>query len=234
MKKLLLAFICCISVLNLFAQKIEVTAGIHTGFMHYAGASATSVSRINGADQANAYTNNPYGTKYGLGFGGNVQAQFIIIKTFIIGLQGNFEALKSKVDIDGASINTPSQNIGVTGSTNLRTNYLTANPYIGYRLPIPVIKLDILAGLDIAHILNSREKSSARTSDGQQFTTDRDRKTRTTDNRLKFGIAASFKKIGATANYSYGLSNYFDGYVGGPAMDTHSEIVRLGLSYRIY
>jgi hypothetical protein len=235
MKKALLFIFSCVVISHASAQKIEITAGVHTGFMHYAGSDAQSVSALNSPDQQNGYTNNPYGNKTGTGFGGSIQAQLIVIKSFIIGLQGSYEALKSKVDINSASISAPTNhNVTGIGSTSLKTNYLSVNPYIGYRLPIPVIKVDILAGLDIAHITDAREKGSMRGSDGEVYTTNRDRKTRTTDNRVKFGLAAAYNRVGITASYSHGLSNYFDGYIGGPAMEAHSEVIRLGLSYRIF
>ena len=235
MKKVLLLIACCAVVSYASAQKIEVTAGLHTGFMHYAGNDAQTVSVINGADRQGAYTNNPYGNKAGTGFGGSVQAQLIIVKSFIIGLQGSYEALKSKVDINGASVSAPTNhNVTGTGSTSLKSNYLSVNPYIGYRLPIPVIKVDILAGLDFAHITETREKGSIRTSDGKVYTTNRDRGGPTSDKRLKFGLAAAYNRIGVTANYSHGLYNYFKDYIGGPSMQAHSEVIRIGLSYRIF
>jgi hypothetical protein len=237
MKKTLLILACLVATTQLFAQKIEVSAGLSTGIMHYAGKSAEPVSSINSVNTNNGYTNNPYGNKNGVGFGGNVQAQLVLVKSFIVGLQGSYEMLKSKVDINQAFRNNdPLANEDATaaGSTGLRSSYLALNPYIGYRLPVPVIKVDILAGLEFADITDVREKGSAKTADGTIITTDRDRKNISNDNRVKFGINAGYNRFGVFVNYSHGLSNYFKGYVGGLGMEAHSEIFRAGLSYRIF
>ena len=237
MKKALLILAFLIATTRLFAQKIEVSAGLSTGMMHYAGKSAESVSSINSVNTNRGYTNNPYGNKNGAGYGGNLQVQLVLIKSFIVGVQGNYEVLKSKININQVYRNNnplANEDASATGSTSLRSNYLALNPYIGYRLPTPVIKLDITAGLEFADITDVREKGSAKTADGTTFSTDRDRKNISTDNRLKFGVNASIKRFGFFANYSHGLSNYFKGYAGGPEMEAHSEIVRIGLSYRIY
>ncbi|MES2266222.1 MAG: outer membrane beta-barrel protein [Bacteroidota bacterium] len=237
MKKTLLILTCLVTTTKVFAQNIEVSAGLSTGIMHYAGKSAESVSSINGINANTGYTNNPYGSKNGVGFGGNVQAQLVLIKSFIVGLQGSYESLKSKIDINQVYRNNDplaNEDARATSSTMLRTSYLTLNPYIGYRLPIPVVKLDILAGIEFAHITDAREKGSAKTFDGTAITTDRDRKNISTDNRLKFGLNAGYNRFGLFANYSHGLRNYYSGYIGGPAMEAHTEIVRIGLNYRIY
>jgi hypothetical protein len=237
MKKAFLFLVSLTAATPLFAQKLEVSAGLNTGIMHYSGKSAESVSSINSVDPSNAYTNNPYGNKNSVGFGGNVQAQLVLVKSFIVGLQGSYEMLKSTVDINQVfRNNNPLTNEDATaaGSTGLRSSYLALNPYIGYRLPVPVIKVDVLAGLEFADITDVREKGLAKTADGTIITTDRDRKNISNDNRVKFGINAGYNRFGLFVNYSHGLSNYFKGYVGGPGMEAHSEIFRAGLSYRIF
>jgi hypothetical protein len=230
MKKLVLALFCCFGTAQLFAQKIEITAGLHTGFMHFAGKSTQSTSFINSF--TSVYTNNTYGRNSGTGFGADVQAQLVLLKSFIIGVQGGYEALKSNIDIN--SINISDASIAATGTTSFKANYININPYIGYRLPVPVINVDVLAGLDIAYVSNAKDKGSVKDSNGTIYNVDRKVTTISTDNRVRFGVAASFKRIGVTANYSRGLTNYYEGIIGGGPMDAHSEIVRLGLTYKMF
>lgn len=238
MKKYLFTLACCFAAMHSFAQKIEITGGVHTGIMHFAGDGTESSSSINGAGESGAYTNNPFGNKNGTGFGGDIQAQLVVLNSFLVGVQGGYEALKSKVDITSGNALTPGGTIDfkLTGSTELKANCVNINPYIGYRLPTPVIRIDLLAGFDFAHLTSFKEKGSAKDANGTTFTTNRDRKNtdNDSDTRLRFGLAARYNRVGITANYSHGLTNYLADYVGGPMRNAHTEILRLGISYQIF
>jgi hypothetical protein len=244
MKKLLLSVLCIMAATQLFAQKLEVTAGAYTGLMQYGGKSesvnATSFLLItNPPYQDISYTNNPYGTKTGTGFGGYGQAQLVSKKGFIVGLQAGYEQLKSKVDITQVYVTdmmraSPADGpYAASGSTSLKTNFVNINPYIGYRLPVAVVDIDILAGMDFGFITSSRENGKA-TANGTTYTTNIDRKDIKNDKRLRFGAAATYHRIAFNASYAYGLSNYQEGYIGGPAREAHTKVIRLGLSYRIF
>jgi hypothetical protein len=155
-----------------------------------------------------------------------------LLKSFIIGVQGGYEALKSNININEISIS--GGNVAATGATSFKANYINVNPYIGYRLPVPVVNVDILAGLDIAHVSNAKDKGSVKASNETTYNVHRKVTTVSTDNRVRFGLAAGFKRVGLTANYSHGLTNYYEGIIGGGPMDAHSEILRLGLTYKIF
>lgn len=238
MKKYLLTLACCLAATYTFAQKIEITGSVHTGIMHYSGNGTESASFINGAGDNNAYTNNPFGSKNGTGFGGDIQVQLIVLNSFLVGVQGGYERLESKIDITGGNALTPggSTDFELAGSTALKSNFVNLNPYIGYRLPVPIVKIDLLAGFDFAHATSMKEEGTARDANGNTFTTNRDRKNENNDSdkRLRFGLAARYKRIGINANYSHGLTNYLADYVGGPIRNAHTEILRLGVSYQIF
>lgn len=239
MKKYLLTLACCLAAACTIAQKIEITGGLHTTSMHYTGNGAEASSVFNSANQSVAYTNNPYGSKNGTGLGGDLQAQVVILKTFIAGAQGGYESLKSVIDITGGDIVTPSnniENISLQGSTTLRSNFVIFNPYIGVRLPVPVVKIDLLAGYDFAHATSMREKGSAKDDKGQTYTVSVDRRLdrKVNDTRVRLGLAASFKRISVTAYYSRGLTNYTADLIGGYIPKTYTRIIRFGLSYQIF
>jgi hypothetical protein len=241
MKKLLLSLICLFAGSTLFAQKLEITAGAYSGLFKYAGKSTAASSFINASSNAiiSSYANNPYGNKFGFGFGVNGQAQLVGRGGFILGLQAAYEQLKSKIDIDQVSVfNPPSSSPAVNGqaegSTALKNNIINLNPYLGYRIPMPTVKLDVLAGADVGFISSTREKGSARASDGNTYTTNLDRTTIKKDLRLRFGLAANLSRFNLNASYAYGLRNYMEGYIGGGSHNAHSEVIRVGLGYKIF
>jgi hypothetical protein len=237
MKKLLLTVLPFCFATQLFAQNIETSFALHTGLMHFAGPSATSSTAINeGMTNTSTlnYTNNPYGSKTEFGFGIDLQSQLVTKKQFIAGLQVGTEILKSKVDITGinrGALPFPSK---AQGSTNINNTYINLNPYIGYRLPLPKVKLDILAGMELGYITSSYEKGSAKEDNGATYKTNRDRKTVTVDNRLKFGLVARYDRIGLTASYAHGLTNYLGSMVGGINPNAHTEVIRIGVSFLIF
>jgi hypothetical protein len=237
MKKLVLTALSFFFVGQLFAQNIETSFALHTGLMHFAGPSATSSTAINkGFTNTSTlnYTNNPYGSKTEFGFGIDLQAQLVTKKQFIAGLQIGTEILKSKVDIteiNSGSLPFPSK---AEGSTNINNHYINLNPYIGYRLPLPKVKLDILTGIEFGYITNSYERGSAKADNGATYKTQRDRKTVSVDNRVKFGLSAHYDRVGLTASYAHGLTNYLGSMIGGTNPSAHTEVIRIGVSLLIF
>lgn len=243
MKKFLLTFVCLLAAAHLFAQKLEVTAGVYSGLFRYSGSSAEPVSFINASSPNLSgfdYTNNPYGNKAGVGFGLSGQAQLVSKGGFILGLQAAYEQLKSKISINQVYVSNPilsSPNgaaLSATGRTYLKNSTINLNPYLGYRIPFAGINMDVLGGMDFGLITNNRESGEARASDGQTYTTSIDRKNAKKDVRLRFGLAASLNRFGVTASYAHGLTNYMEGYIGGGKHEANSEVIRLGLSYRLF
>ncbi|TFF35390.1 outer membrane beta-barrel protein [Mucilaginibacter psychrotolerans] len=245
MKKIFLSLICLFIATVSFAQKLEVTAGAYTSLFRFSGESTESVSFFNSSTGlpggTSSYTNNPYGNKIGIGYGISGQGQLVGKGGFIIGLQVGYEQLKSKIAIkqfyvtDITTIGAQYvQTIDATGSTALKSNIINVNPYIGYRIPLTKVKLDILAGADLGFINNTHEKGSARANTGTTYTTDLDRTTITEDFRLRLGLAASLNKFSLNASYANGVSNYKSGYLGGGVQNAHSKVIRIGLGYRIF
>ncbi|MFA6085653.1 hypothetical protein [Mucilaginibacter sp.] len=241
MKKLVLSVSFLFIATQLFAQKVEVTVQAISGLYHYSGASTTGSSSINGgSDNSLNYTNNPYGNKNGFSYGGAVQAQIIVRHGFIVGLGAAYEILKSKVDIvsynmynaNAALINTSP--ITVTGRTYLQSNYINLNPYIGYRMNAGYFKLDILPGVDVGIKTETREHGKATYTEGTVYT-DRSRPDKDVDLRLRIGLAATYNRIGIIASYAHGLTNFQDGMIGGVGpYEARSELMRLGISYRLF
>jgi hypothetical protein len=242
MKKLLLSLVCLFACPAVFAQKLEVTVGAYSGLFRYSGKSSGSVSFINASSDNNAiqsYTNNPYGNKVGFGYGISAQAQIVSRGGFLVGLQAAYEQLKSKIDINRVSSfvpvsSGPATNFDANGNTALKNNIININPYIGYRIPLAKIKLDILAGTDIGFISSTHEKGIAHANDGKTYTTDLDRTTIKEDFRLRVGLAVGLNRFTFNASYANGISNYMGDYIGGGKPNAHSKVIRVGLGYRLF
>jgi hypothetical protein len=243
MKKLLLSLACLLAGTSLYAQKLEVTAGAYTGLMRFSGKSAESSSTMlvstNSAVNY-SYTNNPYGSKLGFGYGINGQAQLVGKAGFIVGLQLAYEQLKSKIDVtqvflyNPVSSSTNGQTLAAEGSTGLKSNIINVNPYLGYRILMSKVRLDILAGADMGYISSTREKGAAHASDGKTYNDSMDRTGIKEDYRLRVGIAAGLNKFTFNASYANGISNYMADYLGGDKPNAHTKVIRVGLGYRIF
>lgn len=248
-RRLLIIALLLSSGTSLFAQKLEVSVQATSGLFHFSGASATSTTMIlqgsTTGDPMNR-ANNPYGNKNGFSYGGTIQAQLVSKGGFIIGLQGGYELLKSKVNANRYSpIPPPTQTeylplvavdwtFPVTGHVNLQNQTINLNPYIGYRFQLSKVKLDILPGMDLGFALDTREKGEVKDKDGKVYKVDFKRTKSPTDVRLRLGAAANYGRYGLNASFAHGLKNYQEGLIGGGPHEAHSELMRLGLSYRLF
>jgi len=156
MKKQILTLLSICILANAYGQKFELAVNANSGLYHYSGKSSTSTSFVNGAGSTDAYINNPYGNQNGFSYGGALQGQYISKGGFIIGLQAGYEILRAKVGIDANYVLfTPSPNSPPSpaqtssGSTFLQSTYVNLNPYIGYRLHIKKVSVDLLPGIMI-------------------------------------------------------------------------------------
>ena len=243
MKTLLLTFLSFFVLMHLSAQNIELSVQANSGLFHYSGNSAVSTSAIyQGSTPQQNYTNNPYGGKNGFSYGGDIQAQYVSKNGFIWGLQAGYEVLRSKLDVIGYNPITfylsPGPNsigyqIPVKGQTFLQDQDIDFNPYIGYRLLIGKIKLDLMPGIDLGFDMNSYDKGKATDNDGTVYRTDLKLLNPPTDVRFKLGVAATYKRFGITAAYLHGLTNLYKNTTVNGSDDAHSELLSFGITYRI-
>lgn len=231
MKKLLLTILYCFIVTQLFAQGPEFSFGVHGGFMHFSGSSATSSTSIT-EGQFN-YTNNPYGNKMGPGFGVYIQGQYLIKSRFFAGLQIGADALKSQVTVTGVTTLGNPFPYQANGNSNISSHYLNANPYIGVRFPLSNINLDLIAGFEAAYVLDAYDEGLAKFKfyGPSEIRTNRGVKTIKIDNRIKLGLAIHYNRFSITANYAQGLSNYITSSGGG---NVNTGILRAGLNLIVF
>jgi hypothetical protein len=248
MKTLLLTLFGICLLTQLHAQQSEFSLQASGGLFHYSGTSAAFSSYIiqNGTASKDNYTNDPYGHKDAFSYGVSVQEQYIAKSGFILGVQAGYEILKSKVDITqvrpflyfddapGAAAYpyTPS-----AGQTFLQDRSINFNPYLGYRLKMKAVKLDLMPGVNLGINLSSYDKGKAitATNPSATYTTDLKLAKAPTDVQLKLGAAAYYNKFGVTVSYGHGLTNYTILPLSNATEVTkaHSEQFNFGLSYRI-
>ncbi|SEP11712.1 hypothetical protein SAMN05192574_1242 [Mucilaginibacter gossypiicola] len=237
------------SGLQLCAQKLEVSVQANTGLFHFAGKSTSATTQVlqgsTTGDPMNR-ANNPYGNKNGFSYGGSIQVQTISKGGFIVGLQGGYELLRSKVEVnkyipitsvlygDYLPIAANDPSFAVTGHVAFQNQSINLNPYIGYRFQLNKVKLDILPGMDLGLILDSRDKGEVKDKDGKIYKVDYKRSKAPTDVRLRLGAVASYGRYGLNASFAHGVSNYMKDMVGDASFNAHSEYFRLGLSYRLF
>jgi hypothetical protein len=244
MKKTLLTFFSFLLLTQLYAQNIELSVQANSGLFHYSGSSATSTSAIyQGSTPQQNYTNNPYGIKNGFSYGGDIQAQYVSKSGFVTGLQASYEILRSKVNINyyypltftlfgpNSIANTATP---VKGQTFLQDQDIDLNPYIGYRLLVGEIKLDIMPGIDLGFDMNSYDKGKATDNQGNIYQTNLKLLSPPTDIRLKLGVAATYKRFGITAAYLHGLTNLYKNINVNGSDEAHSELLSFGVTYRIF
>jgi len=246
MKKLLLIITCFFALQSLHAQSFEFSAHVNSGLFHYSGASTAAQSYIVVADPSGNHTNNPYGNKNALSYGVALQEQFTSKGGFIIGLQGGYDILRSALDITGVleptyqyllynTAFTVPQPSPAKGTQHLTTQYVNINPYIGYRVNLKKVKLDLMPGIDLAFSTSSRDKATATTTTQMQPQTYKANRSldALNDVRLRFGAAAMYRNFGIGASFAHGLTNDEGKLIGSPSYEAHEELIRFGLSYRI-
>lgn len=235
MRKFSIAIVCLFGFSVCHAQKTEVGISLNSGLFSFTGESAKSTAQINYGEQPkSAYTNNPYGSKNGLGLGLSGYIKRVSSNNFIVGLDGGYELLRSKIEITKISefVETGYIDHPATGKTYFNLSFINVRPFIGYRINANKIKFDITAGTDIAFCLSAEENGEAVTSNGLSYTTSLERKTITTDLRPGVQIGAQYKDVGVYIGYSSGISNYLSGYIGG-SNEAYSRLLRFGLTYQI-
>lgn len=220
---------------NLYSQKNELRISLDSGLLSFSGKSAEKTTSISTFGTGTGYTNNPYGIKNGLSYGMSLNYKRITTGNFIFGAGLGYENVSSKKDITTVYqqlIPAGSTMVDSSGKTTLDMNTINVNPFFGYRFNAEKLPIDLVGGFDIASILNSKECGDVTDVNGNHYTISGDRKTISTDIRTRIQISTDYKKFGIYLGYSFGLSNYMNGYVGG-VNEVYSKIFRLGLTYQV-
>jgi hypothetical protein len=211
---------------------MELDFNAYTGLFSFRGNGSTSNSWITAYTPAipSDYTINPYGKKSGFSYAFELQGQQISRRKNIYGLGIGFETLKSKVGIDtvnGGDIVYFQH--AANGNTVLKNTFVTLNPFVGHRYSYCRMNFDLLAGVDLAFCLKSKEVGQATTNNKDYITVENDKTKPSVDFRPRIQLKTQINKFGFLAGYSLGLTNY----QVQNNLKAYSSFLRLGLSYQL-
>ena len=220
-------------------QQTEFGISLNSGLFSFRGPSSEKVTFLNVSQSSVAtkyYTNNPYGSNYGLLYGISINLQHITKKNIIFGISFGYENLRSKISIDHISFNSNGDlgifNIAAIGKIVLSHHFSNLVPYIGYRIKLKKFSLDLSAGSDLAYCIFAYERGSTKSEFGNKYKTSKNRSTIRFDFRPRIQSTIQYKKYGLYAAYSIGLVNYKSDYVGG-VNECYSRMFRFGLTYKL-
>ncbi len=228
----LLALLCCTAAK---AQNIELKAQLYSGFFGFSGHAATKTSPMvhNPYALPSISTSRPYGTKPGGSVGVGAQFSLVTQAKVVMSISAAYESLGSNTDIDSLyDIGVIYNRYAASGKTKHRANFLSFRPELGYRFKLPGFKIDLHAGINIAHTLKTTETGTA-TYNGTNYHSSNSTTHPATDTRPVIGISLLHKKAGFDISYEWGLKNYYGIYIGGTQPEAFSRFLKLGLSYRI-
>lgn len=200
---------------------------------------STTFINLSSSPYSSGYTNNPYGTKNGLCIGLSGDFRHLTKGNFISGVDFGFETLKSKVNIDQVYDTWASLNYeNATGKTYLNYHFMNLFPYIGKRINLNELSVDLTGGIDVGYVLSADEKGEAVSESGNSYNTAVERKTQNFDIRPRVQVAVQHNRFGVYAGYSYGIVNYVKGFyvagsVGNSSAPSEARMIRFGLTFKI-
>jgi len=234
MKNILPIAVLLLMVSVCYAQKAEISIQASSGLASYGGRSATSRPIVLINDTAPYYNvSSPYSKKSSFSYGFAIQVQKVSAKNLISGFRLGFDHLSTISHFDSYTAMGGTVSIE-EGTVKLQNKLLQANPYLGYRLPVKNVHLDLTAGLNAGLILKSEYEVS---HEGlfNLFDTKPEKNFVNTKIDLgpAVGLTATCKRIGFNASYYYGLINYTRNLDHFPNGQVYARYLRLGISYRI-
>lgn len=232
MRKLLFLLPGLLAISTLFGQKTEFGLSLNSGLFSFAGRGSTGTSAINSTANFSNYTNDPYGSKVGWCDGLSADLKRISRRHLLWGLSFGYEALRSRLSLTSINVfnGVDAYSLTAHGHTDLVSRFINLYPSAGYRFTPGRLTLDLTGGLDLAYCLSAAENGKAYASNGATFSSSRDRKTISADIRRRLEVSVGIHRTAVYVGYSYGLTNYMAGYIGGPG-GASSRLLRFGLQY---
>ena len=174
----------------------------------------------------------PFGSKYTPSYGITVDVRHITKDNFVEGVDFGLDILRSNVKIGGIENTTPSAIIisNASGDSYLTHQFLTLNPYYGYRFQTRGVNIEWTFGVDIAYNFTGKAKLKVN-SPNTVF--ESAIKSTMWDVRPNTQIALSLADVlGLYISYAHGLVNYKADVLN--TESRFSRLIRLGLIFRVH
>lgn len=218
------------------AQHTELITRAGLGLFRFGGASANPTSHINYGSYGANYTNDPYGAGWGTGFGVGGRVQRVSRGGLLLAFDLGYDWSRSRtsiavVDLYDGQRNTP---YAADGTTHLHVQNLTGFLALGWQLRLAAVRLDVLAGPELAYVFEITDRGNGTYDGGRSWSTAATGPAvHTSDARLRAELTAWVQRVGLNASYSHGSLNYEGDLIGGPVRQVYGRTLRLGLAYRL-
>ena len=241
MKKLFLLGLLTLLAGPAAAQHTELLGRAGLGLLHFGGRDAAATSHVNyyrENGREGGHTNNPYGQQAGLGFSLGVRVQRVGRRQGLLAFDFGYDQVRSRTDVDVVDFYDGQSNTArpATGTDYLHQKSLTALLAVGRRFALsPVTTIDVLASQEAEYVFDLQERGEG-TFDGStawSTRTERSFSSSPINMRLRADITLWYQRVGLTASYSHGFSNYLAGLLGGTTPEVYAHTLRLGGVYRL-
>lgn len=223
-----------LSVTSLQAQQTSLNANAYSGFFSFRGeGSASKTAYVQHIPSVpSEFTENRFGNKSAFSYSVELQLQRTTKNKFQFGTSISFEKLSSTVHIDsvisGDLIYTKT---AADGKTDLKSSFITIEPFIGKRWMKGKLQIDAQLGTDISFYLTQEEHTELKGNYDYMEVKQNVWGKPTFDFRPRLQLNLEYQRIRFLAGYSHGLINYEVNQYGGKA---YSRFIRLGVGYRIW
>jgi hypothetical protein len=240
MKNTFTILLLILTLTKVYSQKTELKICLNTGLFSFTGNAATSYTQIYSAQPFFTGIINPYGKKSGVSGGLSLNLQRVLKENIIFGMNAGYQSNQSKVLINAVAyedLATPMVVVNAKGQSYVTNSSIMVYPFCGYRFQINEFPIDVVGGINLDFISNTKEKGNATDANNTEYNGSVDIKTINLDVSPKIQLATEYKKFGLVVGYSRGLVNYQKGNYANPnyteTREVYSKNINFGITYRL-
>lgn len=233
MKQYTLLFLAALGAHASYGQQTDVSIHLTSGVANFRGPGSTANSALILSQKAgtSAYTNSPYGRRAVFSYGVAGQLQRVTAGQALFGVQAGYETLRSRTQVVSV-VDRTNMLVETDGRSTLTNSQLNLHGFLGRRFGVGEVALDLTAGPEVGVVLQSEENAFAVAYGGARYTTSLGHNPPELDLRGRANLTAHYQRVGLSAGYSYGLTNYRESELGSTGA-AYSQVFRVGLSYRL-
>lgn len=240
MRKILSAVFLLASAWPALAQHTALVGRAGFNLARFVGSGTEPASFINYSTyngQAHGYTNNPYGERLGLGAGAGLRLLHESRWPLLLALDLGYDYQRPRTTITSLNYSTPQAyaTYAAAGHTYLASQHLSLFLALGYRLRLGAVRLDALAGPELAAVFGRYETGSGTYNGSQSWATSEGRSGGLPyDGLLRADLTAWRGRWGLNGSYAWGGISYQTRLVGGGPQGAFDRSLRLGVVYQLH